>query len=91
MRANKDLYGIEEFFDNYTQKRDRNYEIHVVKYEHFFDNIETFNEYMEVPNVPELYPELNETEIDIFYFPELTAIYKKLMDRMEELPFAYVV
>ena len=48
---NKDLYGIEEFYDNYVFKQNKNYPIYCVKYESFFNNIGLFNQMMEIPNI----------------------------------------
>ena len=43
------MYKIEEFFDNYTQKKERNYKIYCVKYEQFWDNISLFNKVFRIP------------------------------------------
>jgi hypothetical protein len=55
VKTQKDLYGIENFFDNYTVKK-KNYNIVCIKYEDFFDNIETLNKILNIENKPHLYP-----------------------------------
>ena len=44
-----DLWELESFFDNYTTfDQDRNYKIYCVNYDKFWDNIEKFNEVLDL-------------------------------------------
>ena len=88
-----DLWELESFFDNYTTfDKDRNYKIYCVNYDKFWDNIEKFNEVLELPNVPELYPTRKEsTKYKPVYERELRTIYANLLKKMDELPPVFVV
>lgn len=85
--SNDDLYGIEEFFNNYTKTENRNYDIYCVKYEDFWDNIETFNETFDIPDTKYLYPIKNETAKHYEYLNELNKIYGPLICKMNSMKF----
>jgi hypothetical protein len=85
--SKKDLYGIEEFFNNYTKKKTRNYEIYCIKYEDFWDNIESFNKTLDIPNAKYLYPIKNETIVHYEYLNELNKIYNPLICKMNGMKF----
>jgi hypothetical protein len=61
--SKKDLYGIEDFFDNYTSassttsaSTQRNYKIYCVKYEELFNNMNEFNKTFNIQCSKDLYP-----------------------------------
>jgi hypothetical protein len=56
-----DLYGIEEFFDNYTKKNNRNYKIYCIKYEEIWNNMKILNKTLNIPDNVNLYPKKIET------------------------------
>jgi len=85
--SNKDLYGIEEFFNNYTKKKNRNYDIYCVKYEDFWDNIETFNKTFGIPDTKYLYPIKSETSKRYTHLNELNKIYGPLICKMNSMKF----
>jgi len=87
----KDLYGIEEFFDNYTVSKERNYDIYAVKYELFWNNISLFNNVMGIPDIKELYPVKKETPKRYSYVTELNQIYKSLINKMNRMSFIEVI
>jgi len=91
IQTKKDLYKIEEFFDQYTSysKRNskRNYKIHCVKYENFWDNISTFNKTFRLPDIKELYPERKESTRVRNNEKHLTNIYYPLIKKMEKMQF----
>jgi len=91
IRQKKDLYGIEEFFDNYTQKRDRNYKIHCVKYEDFFERIQEFNRFFDLKDDKNLYPKEVLTSRTYHYSKELEEIYSNLIKKMERMDFITTV
>jgi hypothetical protein len=97
VEANKDLYKLDQFYDNYVNMKKikkgkkRNYSIICVKYEDFFDNIEEFNKFFNLPNVTELYPIRRETLKEQIYFDELTNIYKPLINKMKKMKFIEIV
>ena len=82
-----DLYGIGEFYDNYTGSHGRNYKTYCVKYEDFFDNIELFNDAIGLDNRPELYPVKSETERKCPQYNELYPIYSDLIGKQERSDF----
>ena len=86
-----DLYGLEEFFDNYTLPKNRNYEIYCVKYEQFFSNISLFNRVLGLPDVKHLYPVKNERLKNITHLQELSTIYYRLIMKMNSMPFIKVI
>ena len=91
IETKKDLYGIEEFFDNYASSAPKNYKIFFVKYEEFFKKIPEFNKTMDIPNIPQKYPKENVTKRDLIYYKELQVIYKPLIDKMNKFNFIEVI
>ena len=87
----KDLYGIEDFYDNYTAKEERNYKIHCVKYEGFWDNIQEFNQTLGIPNNPKLYPIRKETKREENHNHILYRIYDNLINKMNNMNFIEIV
>lgn len=88
---NKDLYGLEQFYDNYTIPKDRNYEIYCIKYEDFFNNIDIFNKVLGIPDIKRLYPIKKERRKKKTFVKELTQIYYNLMLKMELMPFIKLI
>ena len=87
----KDLYGIEEFFDNYVTKNiKRNYKVHCVKYEDFFDNISTFNKTFNLKDDKSLYPIKREREHKKSEYITLKNIYQNLLNKMDKMKFIHV-
>lgn len=80
-----DLYGLENFFDNYTSKIERNYKIYCVKYESLFNNFSLFNKIIEIPDIKELYPTKVERKKRYYYRQELTKIYLPLLLKMSRM------
>ena len=82
----KDLFGIQEFYLNYTRAQTTNYSIYCVRYEDFIDNIETFNATIQLPNIPSIYP----TKIEEPTYDEsLQPVYHGLIQNMLSKPFIY--
>ena len=88
---NKDLYELEDFFDNYTQSEERNYKIYCVKYEDFWNNINVFNKTLEIPDVKELYPVKNEHPKPIYFYNTLSSIYSSLINKMNKMKFIEII
>jgi hypothetical protein len=87
--SKKDLYELEEFFHNYKYKKNRNYDITLVKYEDFFEKIEEFNSVLELPNIKEYYPKKIETKKDINKeeVKKLYEVYENLIFEMNNMEF----
>ena len=91
LKSRKDLYKLEQFFDNYTMKQERNYRIYCVKYEQFWDNIPFFNKIIGIPDIKELYPIKYETPKPIRYREQLSDIYSSLIHKMNNKTFIELV
>lgn len=87
----KDLYGLENFYDNYTIPKKRNYPIYCVKYEQFFNNIELFNKVLGIPDIKSLYPIKNERLKTLTHLKELNKIYYNLIMKMKKMSFITMV
>ena len=89
--SGKDLYKMEEFFDNYTLPKERNYNIYCVKYEMFWNNISLFNKVMEIPDIKELYPvKIEKPKVKQFY-NRLFKIYMNLILKMNKMKFIEII
>lgn len=86
VRENKDLFGLVEFFENYTKTRAKNYPIYCVKYEDLWDNMSLFNQTFSLPNIPALYPVKIERE-NKEQSTELREIYKELNETINKMRF----
>jgi len=91
LKSGKDLYKIEEFFDNYVSNKERNYDIYCVKYELFWDNISIFNKALDIPDIKEFYPERKERKKTMYFQQQLNAIYMPLMMKMNKMRFIEII
>jgi hypothetical protein len=91
IESKKDLYGIQDFFENYTSDSPKNYKIYFVKYESFFDNIKDFNHILDIPNFPHKYPKEIQTSRKLIYYDELNDIYKSLIQKMDSMNFIEIL
>lgn len=91
LATRKDLYGLEEFFDNYTIPANRNYNIYCVKYELFWNNISLFNKIMDIPDIPNLYPVKRERKKMMSYVVDLSIIYNSLINKMNAMNFIQII
>lgn len=87
LKSGKDLYKMEEFFDNYVSVKDRNYNIYCLKYELFWNNISLFNKVMGIPDIIHLYPEKKENMKQIQFQERLNQIYASLIFKMSTMRF----
>ena len=91
-KSKVDICGLEEFFDNYTQKRAKNYFIFCIKYETFFENIESFNKTIEIEDVKELYPIKKEHSVFYEFYDILRSNqYRNLFAKINTLPPIYII
>jgi len=91
VRTKRDLYKMEDFFDNYMIPTNRNYNIYAVKYEMFWSNISLFNKIIGIPDIKELYPIQQEKPKRFDFINELTFIYSSLINKMNSLRFIELV
>jgi len=91
IKTGKDLYKIEEFFDNYVVPTNRNYHIYAIKYELFWNNISLFNNIMGIPDIKELYPRRFENPKTFIFVKELNYIYNSLIRKMNKMRFIEII
>jgi hypothetical protein len=91
LTTKKDLYGLEDFFDNYTIPKNRNYVIYCVKYENLFDNFSLFNRAIGIPDIDKLYPKKVETKKKYVFLRELYNIYYPLMLKTNNMKFIQMI
>jgi hypothetical protein len=91
LKSGKDLYKMEEFFDNYVSMKERNYNIYCLKYELFWQNISLFNRMMGIPNIQHLYPEKRERLKQIQFQMRLNQIYNSLLRKMNSMRFIEII
>jgi len=87
----QDLYGIENFYDNYTLAKNRNYYIYAVKYELLWKNFSLFNKIIGIPDIKELYPKKVEHPKKYIFIKELTFIYSSLINKMNKMSFIEII
>ena len=89
--TNRDLYKIEDFFDNYTTpNKNRNYKIICVKYEELFSR---YNELLSLLGIEEIIPFPKEkiTKREYVNEKQMRGIYSNLQNKMNKLNFITVV
>lgn len=91
LKTKNDLYKLEDFFDNYTTPRNKNYNIYCIKYELFWSNISIFNNLMGIPDDKRLYPVRIEVPKKAQFVSELSAIYYSLINKMSSMRFIEIV
>ena len=92
LEQKKDLYGIEEFFDNHIEPNEnRNYRIYCVKYSDLFDKIEELNGVFGLENIKEKYPVKKERKHKKTNDVVLEKIYKNLNEKIDEMPFIKII
>lgn len=91
IKIGTDLYKLEEFFDNYTMPKERNYPIYCIKYEFFFNNINIFNKVLGIQDIKSLYPTKFERKKKYIYIKELTNIYYSLFKKMKYMRFIEII
>lgn len=87
IKTSKDLYGIEEFYNNYTRPGNRNYKIYSIKYEDIFDKQDELSNLL---GIDVLGLEKNETERIHKDYDKLLEIYKDLIETMKNNDFIMV-
>jgi len=86
--SSSDLYGIEEFFDNYMNlNASRNYTIYGIKYDQLFENMSQFNTFFNLPDDPKIYPVKNERNREKSAHYLLEIIYGSFIRKMETYDF----
>jgi len=90
VNSSSDLYGLEEFFDNYTQCEVA-YDIVCVKYETVFDSFANLDAALNIPSRSDAWPTRKETIRAHPRANALSAIYAGLIAKIESMPPIHVV
>lgn len=89
LEQKKDLFGITEFYNNYTTKNDqRNYKIHCVKYEDMFEKQAQLSEIL---GIGPLNLRKKETSKNYTHYIELAQIYSGLIEDMNKRDFIDII
>ena len=91
--SKQDLYGINNFFDNYTTMNSkRNYNIYCVKYEDLFNNMDVFNKTFNI-NLTNQHLPVERTNVKPFTndIVELYGVYNGLLEKMKKMKFISIV
>lgn len=94
LKSKKDLYGIEEFFDNWTTPDpERNYDIICVKYSDLFDKQDELFELLNLKVAPEdrLFKRETERKNNTAEEKILYQIYQPLIDKINSKKFIEIV
>lgn len=91
IKFKKDIYGLEDFFDNYTIPKERNYKIYCIKYEDMFSHISLINRTLELPDIPQLYPIKQERKKKYTFTKELLIIYSSLIHKMNNMRYMEII
>ena len=93
LKNGKDLYEVEDFFNNYTESKNKNYDIYCVKYELFFNNISFFNYALGIPDIKYLYPLKIEKpkKKQPRIYNRLMLIYRNLIVKMNRMRFIVLI
>ena len=89
--SGKDLYKLEEFFNNYTQAFKLNYDVVCVKYETLFDEFSNLDKALNITSVPGQWPTRKETMRPTPHMHALRRIYAHLISKMDAMPPIHVV
>tara|TARA_X000000950_G_scaffold289533_1_gene414977 strand:- start:11799 stop:12392 length:594 start_codon:yes stop_codon:yes gene_type:complete len=85
----KDLYRINEFYNNYVHKKNKNYKIYCIKYEDLFENMHILHKVLGLPPIKNKLIKKEkireESHKDI-----LEIIYKDLLNEMKQNQFIMV-
>ena len=87
-----DLFNIETFYNNYMEKKDKNYKIYAIKYEELFDKIEELDLLFNINHDKKIkLEERLETDKGEKYINDLTHIYSNLISKIDKNKFIEII
>jgi len=90
LNKSSDLYGINEFYNNYTQPNEnRNYKIYSIKYEKLFEKQGRLSKLLGIGSLNLVKKETNR-KIDYEQNCKLNEIYKDLINKMNKNKFVMI-
>lgn len=91
LTSSKDLYGIAEFYNNYTTPNsDRNYKIYCVKYEKIFEKQHELSNMLGIGELNLVKRETNRQVLVKKLYAKLYTVYKDLIETMNANDFIMV-
>ena len=89
IQQKKDLYKINEFYNNYVNKKNKNYKIYCIKYEDLFENMHVLHNILGLPPIKNRLIK-RETIREEPHKDILEFIYKDLLNEMKQNNFIMV-
>lgn len=91
INSSRDLYGIRQFYTNYTQPNEnRNYKIYCIKYQDLFEKQDEISEILGIGKLNLIKKETDRGSLEMLYREPLHKIYKELIDTMNKNPFLFI-
>jgi hypothetical protein len=85
----KDLYQLQQFYDNYTKPAPRNYDVYCIKYESLFERQNDISAVFDIGPLKLVKRESDHSDLESKHM-ELYAIYDDLIQQMAKNDFIFV-
>lgn len=89
INQSKDLYQLQQFYDNYTKPAHRNYDVYCIKYETIFDRQTEISKFFDIGPLNLVRIESNRNMLESKH-PQLYTIYDDLIQQMAKNDFIFV-
>lgn len=89
IEQSKDLYQLQQFYDNYTKPFHRNYDVYCIKYETIFDRQPEISKIFNIGPLNLVRMESNHSVLESKH-AKLYAIYDDLIQQMDKNDFIFV-
>lgn len=89
INESKDLFGINNFYNNYTESKKRNYKIYCIKYEELFEKQDELSKIFSIGSL-NLEKKEKEREFDKNDYNKLCKIYENLINKMNNNNFIFI-
>ena len=90
-KERKDIFQINTFYDNYMLKKNKNYKIYAIKYEHLHEEIDQLNEIFNLRSANVTLEAKKETDRGDRHVNELSDIYSSVIDKMKKNKFIEII
>jgi hypothetical protein len=89
INQSKDLYQLQQFYDNYTKPAPRNYDVYCVKYEAIFERQAELSSVLHIGPLNLVKKESNRGEMEAKHM-QLYTIYNDLIQQMAKNDFIFI-
>jgi hypothetical protein len=89
INQSKDLYQLQQFYDNYTKPALRNYNVYCVKYEQIFERQAELSNIFEIGPLNLVRKESDHRELESKH-PQLYTVYHDLIQQMAKNDFMFI-